>query len=148
LLIVPSLVGQLLLGAELIGIAITAARVAGIALIAFGVACWPGTPLVGMLTYNAAITLCVAYVGFAGDLPGILLGPVVVRVRTIRAYATKSLMTPPCDVRRARRCPFAGMPSQRSRTGRHAERLSGTLTRPRPRVTPSAAIALPSPGRP
>ena len=54
LLIVPSLVGQLLLGTELTGIAITVARVAGIALIALGVACWPGTPLVGMLTYSAA----------------------------------------------------------------------------------------------
>ena len=43
LLIVPSLVGQLLLGAELTGIAVTVARVAGIALIALGIACWPGT---------------------------------------------------------------------------------------------------------
>ena len=34
LLIVPSLVGQLLFGAELIGIAMTVARVTGIALIA------------------------------------------------------------------------------------------------------------------
>ena len=45
LLIVPSLVGQLLLGAELTGVAMPVARVAGIALIALGVACWPGTPL-------------------------------------------------------------------------------------------------------
>ena len=36
LLIVPSLVGQLLLGEELTGIAIPVARVAGIALIALG----------------------------------------------------------------------------------------------------------------
>ena len=66
LLIVPSLVGQLLFGAELTGIAMTVARVTGIALIALGVACWPGTPLVGMLTYSAAVTLYLAYVGFAG----------------------------------------------------------------------------------
>jgi len=78
LLVVPSLVGQLLLGAELTGIAVTVARVAGIALIALGVACWPGTPLVGMLTYSAAVTLYLAYVGFAGGLSGILLWPVVV----------------------------------------------------------------------
>ena len=57
LLIVPSLVGQLLLGEELIGIAIPVARVAGIALIALGIACWPGPPLVGMLIYGAAVTL-------------------------------------------------------------------------------------------
>ena len=77
LLIVPSLVGRLLLGEELTGIAIPVARVAGIALIALGVACWPGTPLVGMLTYSAAVTLYLAYVGFAGGLTGILLWPAV-----------------------------------------------------------------------
>jgi hypothetical protein len=77
LLVVPSLVGQLLLGAELTGVAVTVARVAGIALIALGIACWPGTPLVGMLTYSAAVTLYLAYVGFAGGLTGILLWPAV-----------------------------------------------------------------------
>ena len=78
LLVVPSLVGQLLFGAELTGIAVTVARVAGIALIALGVACWPGTPLIGMLTYSAAVTLYLAYVGFAGGSTGILLWPAVV----------------------------------------------------------------------
>ena len=61
LLVVPSLVGQLLLGEELVGVAIPVARVLGIALIALGVACWPGPPLVGMLTYSAAVTLYLAY---------------------------------------------------------------------------------------
>ena len=78
LLIVPSLVGRLLLGEELTGIAIPVARVAGIALIALGVACWPGPPRLGMLTYSAAVTLYLAYVGFAGGLRGILLWPAVV----------------------------------------------------------------------
>ncbi|HTS55327.1 MAG TPA: hypothetical protein VMH26_18815 [Burkholderiales bacterium] len=78
LLIVPSLVGQLLLGAELTGIAVTVARVAGIALIALGVACWPGPPLVGMLTYSVAVTLYLAYLGFSGGSNGILLWPAVV----------------------------------------------------------------------
>ena len=78
LLIVPSLVGQLLFGAELTGMAVTVARVTGIALIGLGVACWPGTPLVGMLTYSAAVTLYLAYVGFAGASSGILLWPAVV----------------------------------------------------------------------
>ena len=77
LLIVPSLVGQLLFGVELTGIALTVARVTGIALIALGVACWPGPPLVGMLTYSAAVTLYLAYAGFAGGLTGILLWPAV-----------------------------------------------------------------------
>ena len=78
LLIVPSLVGRLLLGEELTGIAIPVARVAGIALIALGVACWPGPPRVGMLIYSAAVTLYLAYVGFAGALTGILLWPAVI----------------------------------------------------------------------
>ena len=78
LLIVPSLVGRLLLGEELTGIAIPVARVAGIALIALGVACWPGPPRVGMLTYSAAVTLYLAYLGVAGGLGGILLWPAVV----------------------------------------------------------------------
>ena len=78
LLIVPSLVGRLLLGDELIGVAISVARVLGIALIGLGVACWPGPPRVGMLIYSAAVTLYLAYIGFAGGLNGILLWPVVV----------------------------------------------------------------------
>ena len=78
LLIVPGLVGRLLLGEELTGIAIPVARVAGIALIALGVACWPGTPPVGMLTYSAAVTVYLAYLGVAGGLSGILLWPAVV----------------------------------------------------------------------
>jgi len=78
LLIVPSLVGQLLLGEELTGIAIPVARVAGIALIALGLACWPGPPLVGMLTYSAAVTLYLAYLGIRGEPVGLLLWPAVV----------------------------------------------------------------------
>ena len=77
LLIVPSLVGQLLLGEELTGVAIPVARVAGIALIALGVACWPGPPLVGMLAYSALVTLYLAYLGFADGLTGIFLWPAV-----------------------------------------------------------------------
>ena len=78
LLIVPSLVGRLLLGEELTGTAIPVARVAGIALIALGVACWPGPPRAGMLTYSAAVTLYLAYVGFTGVFTGKLLWPAVV----------------------------------------------------------------------
>jgi hypothetical protein len=77
LLIVPSLVGQLLLGEELIGVAIPVGRVAGIALVALGIACWPGPPLVGMLIYSAGVMLLLAYFGFAGELTGVFLWPAV-----------------------------------------------------------------------
>jgi hypothetical protein len=90
LLVVPSVVGRLLLGEPLTGVAVPVARVTGIALIGLGIACWPGTPLVGMLTYSAAVTLYLAYVGFAGGFAGILLWPavalhVIVTVLLIRA---------------------------------------------------------------
>ena len=90
LLIVPSLVGRLLFGEELTGVAIPVARVTGIALIALGVACWPGPPLVGMLTYSAAVTLYLAYVGFAGGLTGILLWPAVVLHAILTALLTRA----------------------------------------------------------
>ncbi len=90
LLIVPSLVGRLLFGEELTGVAIPVARVTGIALIALGVACWPGPPLVGMLTYSAAVTLYLAYVGFVGGLTGILLWPAVVLHVILTALLTRA----------------------------------------------------------
>ena len=78
LLLVPSLVGQLLLGTDLTGMAATVARVAGIALIGLGVACWPGPPRLGMLVYSAAVTVILAYVGVSGASSGVLLLPAVV----------------------------------------------------------------------
>jgi len=66
LLVVPSLVGQLLLGQRLVGVAIPVARVTGIALIALGISCWRGKPLIGMFAYSSAITLYLAYIGFVG----------------------------------------------------------------------------------
>ncbi len=78
LLIVPSLVGHLLLGAEFSAMAAIVARVAGIALIALGLACWPGPALVGMIFYGAAVTLYLAYLGLTGSSAGVLLWPAVV----------------------------------------------------------------------
>lgn len=77
LLIVPSLVGELLLGVKLTGTALPIAHVAGIALIALGLTCWPGSPRIGMLAYGAAITLYLAYLGLYGGLSGVLLWPAV-----------------------------------------------------------------------
>ena len=79
LLVVPSLVGRLLLGAELCR-RHRRSRVAslGIALIALGIACWPGPPRVGMLIYSGAVALYLAYAGLALGFAGILLWPAVV----------------------------------------------------------------------
>ncbi len=90
LLVAPSLVGQLLLGDQLAGVAIPVARVAGIALLSLGIACWPGPPLVGMLTYSALVTLYLAYLGFAG-LSGILLWPAVVLHAILTAVLSRDV---------------------------------------------------------
>jgi hypothetical protein len=91
LLIVPALVGRLLLGEELTGSALPVARVAGIALIALGVACSPAAPLAGMLAYNAAVAIYLAYLGVAGGVSGILLWPAVVLHVTITGLLAWSL---------------------------------------------------------
>ena len=96
MLIVPSLVGQLLLGELLTGVAVPLARVAGIALIALGSACWPGPPLVGILSYSVLATLYLAYLGSAGSLTGVLLWPVVVLHLILTAFLIR-------DVTRTRR---------------------------------------------
>ncbi|OMQ29172.1 hypothetical protein [Pseudomonas putida] len=75
LILAPSLVGQLLLGIDLTGVIVP---VVGIALIALAIACWPGPAMLGMLIYNAGVTLYLAYVGISGELSGVLLWPVVV----------------------------------------------------------------------
>ena len=90
LVIVPSLVGYLLLGEELTGVAIPVARVAGIAVIALGIACSPGPPLVGMLTYSALVTLYLAYFGFAGGLTGVLLWPAVALHAVLKIFLSRA----------------------------------------------------------
>ena len=92
LLIVPSLVGQLLLGEQFAGVAIPVARVAGIALTALGIACWPGPPLVGMLIYIASVTLYLAYLGIAEGLTGVLLWPAVALHAILTAFLARDVM--------------------------------------------------------
>jgi hypothetical protein len=77
LIIEPALVGRLLLGAEFAGVAVVLARVTGIALLALGVGCWLGTPLCGMLTYNALGTVYFASLALGGQWIGPLLWPAV-----------------------------------------------------------------------
>ena len=78
LLVVPSMVSQVLFGQQLAGVAVPVARVTGIALIALGIACWPGTPFVGMLAYTSIAMLYLGYVALAGEFVGVLLWPAIV----------------------------------------------------------------------
>jgi hypothetical protein len=80
LLLAPSRVSTLLLGAAGAGLADVFARLFGCALLALGIACWPRLPgseqRASMLFYNAAAALYLAYVGlFVGS--GLLLWPAV-----------------------------------------------------------------------
>ena len=94
LLIAPSLVGQLLLGEQLTGVAITVARVAGMALIGLGVACWPGSALMGMLIYSALIALYLAFLGLTGGASGLLLWPAVAVHLILTALLVRDLRRP------------------------------------------------------
>jgi hypothetical protein len=86
LLVDPALVVALLIGGDLSGAGVVAARCFGIALIALGLACWPGrqpagdvaAAVRGMLLYNAAIALYLAYLGVAAHVGGPLLWPAAV----------------------------------------------------------------------
>ena len=86
LMVAPSLVVRLLLGAELSNAAaISLGRVAGFALLALGLAVWPGrnhvdvTPaaLRAMLGYNSLTALYLLYLGLAGKSFGPPLWPAV-----------------------------------------------------------------------
>jgi hypothetical protein len=96
LALVPSVVGQLLLGVSLAGAATPVARVAGMALIGLGVACWPGPPRTGMLIYSALVTLYLAYLALVVGLAGVLLWPAVVLhavLVALLARAPKQVLT-------------------------------------------------------
>jgi hypothetical protein len=93
LLILPSLAGRLLLGAELTGVAIPIARVTGIALVGLGVACWPNwTALCGMLTYSTLVTVYLTYLGIRGELVGPLLWPAVALHAVLTVLLARALL--------------------------------------------------------
>jgi len=56
-----------------------------------GIACWPGTQLIGMLIYSAGVALFLAWVGLAGGSAGILLWPVVILHMILTALLMRSL---------------------------------------------------------
>jgi hypothetical protein len=89
LLMVPSLVGQLLLGVEFADATLRVARVAGIAPIGLGVAGWPGRPRVGMLIHSAIVAVFLSYLGLADGCTSVFLWPAVI-VHVILARAVGS----------------------------------------------------------
>ena len=66
-----------MLGVGFDGVAIAVARVAGLGLIGLGIACWPGSPLIGMMAYSSLVALYLAYLGIVDGLAGVFLWPAV-----------------------------------------------------------------------
>jgi hypothetical protein len=64
-----------------------------------GVACWPGPPLVGLLTYSAVVAVYLACLAFAGGLTGVLLWPAVLLHVVLTALLTWGITRMPRDLR-------------------------------------------------
>jgi hypothetical protein len=81
-IVIPSIVIQLLLGAEATEITIAVSRLAGISLISLGIACWPGEhftqALRSMSIYNLLVGIFFICIGVMTSLVGILLWPVAI----------------------------------------------------------------------
>ena len=82
LIVDPSLVARLLLGAGLSGVSVAVGRVAGFALLALGLACWPGKETTrpapwAIVTYNLLVTPYLLYLGIRGEWVGRVLWPAV-----------------------------------------------------------------------
>jgi hypothetical protein len=98
LMVVPSPVGRLLLGAELSGVAAVVGRVAGIALFALGITCWlarTDTPsraarglVAAMLFYNSAVAALLTFAGLGLGLHGVALWPAVVLHAVMAVWRT------------------------------------------------------------
>jgi hypothetical protein len=108
LMIVPSLVGRLLLGAEFSGVAAVVGRVAGIALFALGLACWlarTDTPsraarglVTAMLFYNFAVAALLAFAGLGLGLRGLMLWPAVTLHAVMAVWCIACLRRSPQNV--------------------------------------------------
>lgn len=96
LIIVPSLVARLLLGAELSGVAAVMGRVAGVALATLGIACWLAGGdtasrvargvVAAMLFYNFAVAALLAFAALGAHFIGIALWPAVILHAAIGAW--------------------------------------------------------------
>ncbi|HWL95067.1 MAG TPA: hypothetical protein VNT79_16220 [Phycisphaerae bacterium] len=97
LLIVPSVLARLLLGAPLDGpVALTVARVGGAGLITIGVACWlardDGRALVvAMLFYNVAAVAILAHAAGGLALSGIGLWPAIALHTVLAGWCAAAL---------------------------------------------------------
>ena len=98
LLVDPSIVARLLLGAELDGPGLVIGRCFGVALLGLGVTCLPprgrSSGRAGMLIYNALIAGYLAYLAAAANLRGPLLWPEVVLHAAVGLLLARPAGTP------------------------------------------------------
>ena len=102
LIAVPSLVGHLLLGAELAGDSIVVARIAGIALLALGVSCWlahwDGQScaarglITAMVIYNLGAVVVLGAAGIRSQHAGVALWPAVILHAAMAVWCITSLL--------------------------------------------------------
>jgi len=102
LLVVPSVVIQLLLGAEISGAAVSLGRVAGTALLALGVACWLARSdvqscaargvVAAMLLYNFGAVVILGAAGISSQTVSIALRLAVVLHAAMAVWCATSLL--------------------------------------------------------
>lgn len=98
LLVAPSMVVKLVLGAEIETAAIVIANIAGLALISLAIACWPrgdtrgGGAYPALLLYNALVGLLLLWTGATVTPSGLLLWPVVVTHLILAALIALALL--------------------------------------------------------
>jgi hypothetical protein len=105
LMVVPSVVVQLLLGAEISGASIPLGRVAGVALLALGVACWlahcdqqsrAARGLVSaMVLYNLGAVVILGAAGIRSQPVGIALWPAVILHAVMAVWCVACLRRSP-----------------------------------------------------
>ena len=84
LLLAPSFVASILLGADLNAPALVVGRIAGVALIALAIACWPkakhaqGSAYGGMILYNILVALLLAGAALEGAAHSQWLWPTII----------------------------------------------------------------------
>jgi hypothetical protein len=105
LMVVPSVVVQLLLGAEISGASIPLGRVAGVALLALGVACWlahcdqqsrAARGLVSaMVLYNLGAVVILGAAGIRSQPVGVALWPAVILHAVMAVWCVACLRRSP-----------------------------------------------------
>ncbi len=109
LLVVPTVVVQLLLGADISGAAIPLGRVAGAALLALGLACWLARGdaqnqaarglVAAMLLYNLGAVVVLGAAGTRPQAAGIALWPAVIIHAAMAVWCITLLLRKPAQLR-------------------------------------------------